>query len=74
MMFGVGVEADRGPLRGVTGCRGKRKRVGGAVPPAQTLCRSETRWGGEDTGSRDDLQAEQGGGSGPWEIEPVVTT
>ena len=29
---------------------------------------------GEDTGSRDDLQAEQGGGSGTLMIEPAVTT
>jgi len=27
---------------------------------------------GEDTGSRDDLPAEQGGGSEPWEVKPEV--
>jgi hypothetical protein len=26
------------------------------------------------TGSRDDLPAEQGGGSGPWEVKPEVAT
>jgi hypothetical protein len=36
------------------------------------LCPNETR--GEDTGSRDDLPAEQGGGSGPWEVKPEVAT
>jgi hypothetical protein len=34
--------------------------------------RNETRR--EDTGSRNDLPAEQGGGSGPWEVKPEVAT
>jgi hypothetical protein len=29
---------------------------------------------GEDTGSRDDRPAEQGGGSGPCEVKPEVAT
>jgi hypothetical protein len=47
------------------------KRAGGAVPPAQVPMSNETRG---RTGSRDDLPAEQGGGSGPWEVKPEVAT
>jgi hypothetical protein len=40
------------------------------VPPAQVPM--SERNAGEDTGSRDDLPAEQGGGSEPWEVKPEV--